>query len=182
MAKTADALVDALAAAATDVAAEAGVAVDAVGVGMPGLIDAEGVVRVAPNLRLCEGVDLRSALFERLGGCPVSIDNDVTCAGRGSGRRRGGRPVDVVLVALGTGIGGGLIVDGRIARGANGFAGEVGHIVVDPSGRGARAAGGAAGSGTPRAAGSGASGREAAQAGRLAKGMSGRAATPRRAW
>jgi glucokinase len=172
VARTVDELLDGLAAAATDVAGQAGVPVDAVGVGMPGLVDADGVVRVAPNLRLCEGVDVRSALSERLGGCAVTIDNDVTCAA--AGERAIGAAAghdDVVLVALGTGIGGGLVVDGRIARGANGFAGEVGHVVVDPFGPWCPC--GRRGCWERYASGSGLGrlGREAAQAGRLAKGI-----------
>lgn len=133
--RDAEGLLDVLATTARAVAEEAGIAVDAVGVGMPGLVDAAGVVRVAPNLRQAEGIDVGSGLSERLGGCPVTIDNDVTCAAAGEWAIGAATGVsDVVMVALGTGIGGGLVVDGRIARGANGFGGEVGHMVVDPFG------------------------------------------------
>jgi len=71
----------------------------------------------------------------RLGGLAVVIDNDATCAAVGEwvyGAAAGA--TDAVVVTLGTGIGGGLVVNNRVARGALGFAGEIGHMVVDPSG------------------------------------------------
>jgi glucokinase len=163
-----ESLLDVLAGAARDVAAEAGIEVEAVGVGMPGLVDAEGVVRVAPNLRQCEGLDIVGGLAERLGGCAVTIDNDVTCAAAGEWAGGAAAGVDdVLLVALGTGIGGGLVIGGRPARGANGFAGEVGHVVVDPFGPWCPC--GRRGCWERYASGSGLGrlGREAAQAGRL---------------
>lgn len=166
--KSRDGLLDALAEAATEVAEAAGVALGAVGVGMPGLVDAEGVVRVAPNLRDIEGVNVRDGLSVRLGGGAVTVDNDVTCAAAGEWAVGAATGLDdVVLVALGTGIGGGLIVGGRLARGANGFGGEVGHVVVDPSGPWCPC--GRRGCWERYASGSGLGrlGREAAQAGRL---------------
>ena len=129
-----EALLDALAAVATAVAAEAGGAPASVGVGAPGLVDPDGVLRVAPNLSRAEGLPLGTGLARRL-GVAVQVDNDVTCAAFGewaTGAASGAS--DVLLVALGTGIGGGLVVGGRLARGANGYAGEIGHMVVDPHG------------------------------------------------
>lgn len=108
--------------------------VRAVGVGAPGLVDRGGVLRFAPNLALggplAIGPDLESAL-----GVPVRVDNDATCATWGE--RVAGAAVgahDMVLVTLGTGIGGGIVSGGELHRGANGFAGEIGHMVVDPHG------------------------------------------------
>jgi glucokinase len=127
-----DALVDAMVGAVRQL--EATAAVEAVGVGAPGLVDREGVLRIAPNLPAAEGMALRSLLGSRL-GVPVVVDNDATCAAWGETRLGAARGHhDVVLVTLGTGIGGGIVTDGRVHRGANGFAGEVGHMVVDPSG------------------------------------------------
>lgn len=108
--------------------------VAAVGAGMPGLVDRQGVLRVAPNL---PGVfDLPvAALLGDLVRLPVRVDNDATCALWGEhevGAACGGD--DVVLVTLGTGIGGGILADGRLLRGANGFAGELGHMVVEAGG------------------------------------------------
>ena len=129
-----DALLDVLAVVATDVSAAAGGSPGSVGVGAPGLVDVDGVLRVAPNLRRAEGLALGDGLARRL-GVAVQVDNDVTCAAFGewaAGAAAGAD--DVLLVALGTGIGGGLVVGGRLARGANGYAGEIGHMVVDPHG------------------------------------------------
>ncbi|HEX2274859.1 MAG TPA: ROK family protein [Acidimicrobiales bacterium] len=107
---------------------------EAVGVGAPGLVDRDGVLHFAANLTLEGELDLRSALAERL-GVPVQVDNDATCAAWGERAHGAARGFDdVVLVTLGTGIGGGIVVAGRVVRGANGFAGEMGHMVVDPQG------------------------------------------------
>jgi glucokinase len=113
-----------------DDAAGAGRDVAAVGVGMMGLIDRAGTMRFAPNLpgvvELVVGPRLAAAV-----GLPVSMDNDATCALRGEhglGAARGA--TDAVLVALGTGIGAGILLGGTVVRGANGFAGEAGHMVV----------------------------------------------------
>lgn len=107
---------------------------DTIGVGVAGLVTRDGVLRAAPNLPGVRELDVRGRL-SRLVGAPVWVDNDATCAalaewhlGAASGA------TDVVLVTLGTGIGGGHVVGGRPARGANGFAGEPGHMVVDPDG------------------------------------------------
>ncbi len=127
-------LLDAMAAVAMDVAAAAGATPASVGVGAPGLVDVDGVLRVAPNLRRAAGLHIGAGLAQRL-GVAVQVDNDVTCAAFGEwavGAAAGAG--NVVLVALGTGIGGGLIVGGRLARGAHGYAGEIGHTVVDPHG------------------------------------------------
>ena len=105
-----------------------------VGIGAPGLVDRRGVLRFAPNLPGGTELDLCAGLQERL-GVPVLVDNDATCAAWGESRAGAARGYDdVVVVTLGTGIGGGLIAGGRLQRGANGFAGEVGHMVVDPDG------------------------------------------------
>jgi glucokinase len=102
----------------------------AVGAGVPGLVDRDGVLRFAPNLpgvvELPVGRLLRDAT--RL---PVTVDNDNTCALWGEHLAGAARDAaDVVLIGLGTGIGGGLLLDGRLVRGAHGFAGEIGHMVV----------------------------------------------------
>ncbi|MFM9036605.1 MAG: ROK family protein [Actinomycetota bacterium] len=107
---------------------------EAVGVGVPGLVTRRGVIRASPNLVDVADFDVAGRLSERLGRT-VAVDNDATCAA--VAEWRAGAAVghrDAVVVTLGTGIGGGLIVDGAIVRGANGFAGEVGHMIVDPGG------------------------------------------------
>jgi glucokinase len=105
-----------------------------VGVGAPGLVDHEGMLRFAPNLPGVVDVPLRADLQARL-GVPVVVENDATAAcwaERELGAARGAD--DVVVVTLGTGIGGGIVSGGVLQRGANGFAGEIGHMVVNPDG------------------------------------------------
>ena len=107
---------------------------DALGVGVPGLVTREGVLRAAPNLDGVADFDVAGLLGDRLGH-QVYVDNDATCAavsewlfGAGKGA------TDMVLVTLGTGIGGGLVAGGKLQRGKHGFTGEYGHMVVNPEG------------------------------------------------
>jgi glucokinase len=106
----------------------------AIGVGAPGLVTSSGVLRFAPNI----AGDAELAVAEQMGaltGRPVAVDNDATFATLAEWQRGAGRGSDnLVMVTLGTGIGAGLVVGGRIQRGANGFAGELGHVVIDPNG------------------------------------------------
>ncbi|HEV8064480.1 MAG TPA: ROK family protein [Acidimicrobiales bacterium] len=107
-----------------------------VGVGVPGLVDLGGKLRFAPNLLAANGVEVRSDLQARLGArAEVSVDNDATCAAAGEGAygASAGRS-DVLLVTLGTGIGGGIVSGGRVLRGATNFSAEIGHVVVDTHG------------------------------------------------
>jgi glucokinase len=107
---------------------------DHLGVGVPGLVTRSGVLRAAPNLDEVAEFDIAAALRARV-DCPVAVDNDATCATLAEWRYGAGRGCsDLVLVTLGTGIGGGLVMGGRLQRGANGFVGEYGHMVVDPDG------------------------------------------------
>lgn len=103
-------------------------------VGVPGLVDLEsGVLLYAPNLHW-ENVPLREILQARY-AFPVFVDNEATMAAFGEtyfGVARGSR--NVLYVSAGVGIGGGLVLNGRIFAGAVGFAGEVGHMTMDPDG------------------------------------------------
>ncbi|MFL5789911.1 MAG: ROK family protein [Actinomycetota bacterium] len=105
----------------------------AIGVGAAGLVErATGRMRFAPNIAWRD-VDLAAELA--VFGLPASIDNDCTTATVGELLAGAGRGVeDFVYVGLGTGIGGGLVLGGAVQRGAHGFAGEVGHIIVEPGG------------------------------------------------
>lgn len=106
----------------------------ALGVGVPGLVDRDGTLRYAPNLPGVVDLPVRRLLARR-NGMAVRVDNDATSAVWGErmvGAAAGAD--DCVLVTLGTGIGGGIITGGRLLRGANGFAGEIGHMVIDPDG------------------------------------------------
>lgn len=129
---TAAALIDAFVAVVEDQGSDG--PVDAVGVGAPGLVDRDGCLAMAPNLPDVRDLQIKTLLEERI-QLPVQVDNDATCAAWGErelGAAKGSD--DVVIVTLGTGIGGGLVLGGRLYRGAHGFAGEVGHIKVDPTG------------------------------------------------
>jgi glucokinase len=107
----------------------------AVGIGIPGLVNLKSKrIEVMPNLPPLSDVDIISELTSQ-SGLPVVIDNDANAAAYAelqAGAARGRR--DVFFVTLGTGIGSGLIIDGKIYRGATGFAGEFGHMTIDPEG------------------------------------------------
>ncbi len=123
------ALVDTL----TELARALGAA-DQLGVGVPGLVTRAGVLRAAPNLDGVADFDVSGLLAARL-GFPVTVGNDATCAALAEHTSGAGRGfADMVLVTLGTGIGGGLVLGGRLQQGSNGFTGEYGHMVVDPDG------------------------------------------------
>jgi len=102
-----------------------------VGLGVPAVVEfATGRVRHAPNVPLHD-VALREVLSERT-GLPVVVDNDATVAALAEAHDELGNLIhpDLVMLTVGTGIGGGVIVDGRIFRGATGAAPELGHILV----------------------------------------------------
>ena len=128
-----DAVLAAIAAVVGDLRAEQpGIA--AVGVGLPGLVDLAGAVHYAPNLPGFVGVDARARLAATC-PVPVVVDNDANVAALGEvlhGAGRGYR--EVLVVTLGTGIGGGLIIGGAVNRGGFGFAAEIGHFTVDRGG------------------------------------------------
>jgi len=107
---------------------------ESLGIGVPGLISPEGVIRASPNLVGAKELALRQMMENRLGK-KVLVENDATCAALGewrSGAAHGA--TDAWVITLGTGIGGGFISGSVLQRGAHGFAGEVGHMVVDPDG------------------------------------------------
>jgi glucokinase len=106
----------------------------AVGVGIPGLVGRDGVVRLAPHLPGVTDLDVGGALSAAL-DLPVAVDNDANCAGLAEVRIGVATGLDdVAVVTLGTGIGAGFVVAGRLLRGARGFAGEAGHLQVERDG------------------------------------------------
>ena len=108
-----------------------------VGLGAPGLVDRSGVLRFAPNLPGVVTLPVKDELERRLPGTRVRVDNDATCATWAEKLLGAARDLDyAVVLTLGTGIGGGIIIDGRLERGAHGFAGEMGHMVMGPEGEG----------------------------------------------
>lgn len=109
--------------------------VAALGVGVPGLVNPQtGRVVISSDIPAVVREDLRAALGQAT-GLPVALDNDANAGALGeyvAGAGRGSR--HMFYVTIGTGIGGALIIDGRLWRGASGFAGEFGHITIDPEG------------------------------------------------
>jgi glucokinase len=128
-----DYVVDALAAAAEKWRDDGGRRIAAASIMVPGTVDNQNAVVVqAPNLPALAGFPLKAVLEERF-GWPVLLENDANAAAVGEmwmGAARGCH--DVVSVTLGTGVGGGVILDGQLWRGAHGSAGEIGHTTVDP--------------------------------------------------
>jgi glucokinase len=107
----------------------------AIGIGAAGMVDFDaGMMRSAPNLAWRE-VPIRDLVSERV-GLPCLLDNDANAAAWGEFRYGAAREFDqaVLVVTVGTGIGGGIIADGRLYRGAHGFGAEIGHIIVEPGG------------------------------------------------
>ena len=104
------------------------------GVGVPGLVAHGGVLRAAPNLDGVADVKIGDQL-SRAVGRPVVVDNDATCGALAEWRVGAGQGfTDVAFISLGTGIGGGLVSRGAMHRGNHGYAGEFGHMMVDPMG------------------------------------------------
>jgi glucokinase len=106
-----------------------------IGVGVPGFIRMkEGLITNSNNLPYLENVPIRDVLSAKL-NTRVILENDANAAALGESWMGAGRDVnDLVLLTLGTGIGGGIISGGRIVRGSVGMAGELGHISVVPNG------------------------------------------------
>ena len=130
--------IDGVARAAASLAAGAGTRVSrlsGVGVGAPGPVDAErGVIHSMVNVPGWRDVPLGPLLTRRLHDW-CFVDNDANCYALAEWRFGAGRGADhLVCLTLGTGVGGGLILDGALYRGASGAAGELGHMAVDPRG------------------------------------------------
>ncbi|MEI6700732.1 MAG: ROK family protein [Actinomycetota bacterium] len=107
----------------------------ALGLGVPGMVDHAGTLVFAPNLHGAIGANIAHLVGERLNRAEVGVDNDANCAAVAEHHFGAARGVDhALLVTLGTGIGGAAIINGQLLRGANGFAGEFGHLMVDPTG------------------------------------------------
>jgi glucokinase len=128
---SAEALLDEVAAVAREVAELAGVEPRAAGVGIPSQIDAASGTALASVNIPWAGVPVRDELGRRL-GVPVFVDNDANCAALAEAQLVPDPPArELVMLTLGTGVGGGIVIDGRIFRGATGLGAELGHIVVD---------------------------------------------------
>ena len=109
---------------------------EAIGVAAPGPVERRtGVLRNPPNLPGWRDVPL-AQLLEEAFGVPVRVENDANAAALAEHRFGAGRGCrDMVYLTMSTGVGGGVISDGRLVHGANGFAGELGHIPIVRNGR-----------------------------------------------
>jgi glucokinase len=116
-------------------ALEGGAACRAVGIGLPGIVEtASGRVGISANLPVLNGCQVGAELARRTGR-PAFAENDANAAALAESWIGAGRGSShVLLVTLGTGIGGGLTFAGRAWNGKSGFAGEIGHMQVDPTG------------------------------------------------
>ena len=123
-----DALVEAV------VEAAGGRPLAGVGVAAAGFVDPDGErVMFAPHLPW-QGEPLRELLEKRL-GCAVLLDNDANCAARAEAHHGAARgAASALMITMGTGIGGAVLIGGQVLRGANGMAGEFGHMQVVPDG------------------------------------------------
>jgi glucokinase len=107
----------------------------AVGVGVPGLVDGRGILRFSAHLSGLVGLPLEDELRRAYPQASLWVGNDATAAGWAEHRGGAGHGrAEVLMVTLGTGIGGGIVAGGALVEGANRFAGEWGHMVVDPHG------------------------------------------------
>ena len=112
-----------------------GYVVKGLGLGFPGIVTKKGLVHVSPNLPPLNDFALADNLVSQL-QLPVRILNDANAIALGEARLGAGQEFSsFVMVTLGTGVGGGLVLNRQIWSGADGAAGELGHIVVEPSGR-----------------------------------------------
>ncbi|HXE62616.1 MAG TPA: ROK family protein [Bryobacteraceae bacterium] len=131
-----EALMDDMVEAIDTVRAKQGAAgLDGIGVVVPGFISLEeGVVRNCNNIPALENFPIRDELSRRL-NAPVILENDANAAALGERWMGAGQGFDdLVLLTLGTGIGGGIVANGKMVRGFMGMAGELGHITVVPNG------------------------------------------------
>lgn len=108
---------------------------DGIGIGIPGIIDRDtGLITQAPNIKNAENFPIKNTLSE-LTEIPVEIENDANCAALGEYWQGAGIDTDsMVMITIGTGLGGGLIIRGELWSGYKGMGGEIGHMTIDPDG------------------------------------------------
>lgn len=135
--RSAEDIFDDIAAVCREAMNNAGVTINdisSVGMGTPGTVNGDGVIEFANNLGF-DNVPAKEMLKERLGDVPIYIDNDANCAALGEAYAGcGDGSKNFVAVTLGTGVGSGVIVDGKIVSGVNYAGGECGHMVINVDG------------------------------------------------
>ena len=108
--------------------------IDAVGIGAPGVVDRKNGLLVHSSNIPYKNAPVAEYLKQKLGDIPVFVENDANCAAVGEYYAANGAE-NVVFVTLGTGVGGGIIINGKLFTGSNGAGGEIGHIVTHAGGR-----------------------------------------------
>jgi glucokinase len=110
------------------------VKISGIGIGTPGVVDSEGKIRGAANISGWDGFNLSEAIRSDF-NLPVVVGNDVSIITLGEATYGAGKGYkDIVLLALGTGIGGGIVIDGKTIFGHSGCAAEIGHMSVEVNG------------------------------------------------
>ncbi len=134
--ETADDLVLTIAYTILRLAKVNGVKVSGIGIGCPNACPLDGTVEQATNLKFKQKFSLKELFHKYFPDIPVRVDNDANAAAIGElvyGKGRGVK--DFIFVTLGTGVGGGIVSDGKLLYGHNGKAGEIGHMIVENDGR-----------------------------------------------
>lgn len=104
--------------------------ISSIGLGTPGTVNSDGVIEFANNLNF-DNVPAKDMIIERLGDKPVYVANDANCAALGEAHAGCGNGAkNFIAVTLGTGVGSGVIIDGKIVTGVNNAGGECGHMVI----------------------------------------------------
>ena len=106
----------------------------AIGAGVPGLVGRDGLIHSSVNMRPLDGFNL-AVFLEQQAGLPSACGNDANVIAQGEHLYGAGRSLNsFMVITIGTGLGSGLILDGRLWSGVGGFAAEFGHVTVDPEG------------------------------------------------
>jgi glucokinase len=101
------------------------------GIGVPGVVSNEGIIKIAPNLKGWVNINLKGHLNKKY-KIPIAIDNDANTASLAEMVLGAGKKVkDFIYITLGTGVGGAIIINRNLFRGANGGAGEIGHLIIN---------------------------------------------------
>lgn len=130
-----DAVIDEMCAGIVQLGKKLGGSLDGIGIGVPGIIEMDsGMLRESPNLPGWSDYPVHAEIERRL-NAPVVLENDANAAALGETWLGAARGFDhMCMITLGTGVGGGIVLDGKIWHGMNGMAGEVGHLTVDADG------------------------------------------------
>lgn len=117
------------------ICAKTGILLQSLGMGLPGNIDSQnGICKFSPNFKGWKDISVSSILSKSL-KLPIYLENDVRSAAKGEATfGRGAGLHSFLFVAIGTGIGGGIVLGGSLWHGAHGSAGEIGHMTIDPYG------------------------------------------------